>query len=85
MLQLNQIVMHVPDKDHTSSIVDVGLCYYKVRSFGLKNVKATNQRLVNKMFETHIGRMVEVYVDDMLVMALIKEYISKETLPKEKR
>ena len=35
--------------------------------FGLKNVGATYQRLVNQMFSKHIGRNIEVYVDDMLV------------------
>jgi hypothetical protein len=35
--------------------------------FGLKNARATYQRLVNKMFRDQIGRNVEVYVDDMLV------------------
>jgi len=33
----------------------------------LKNAGATYQRLVNRMFRDHIGRNVEVYVDDMLV------------------
>ena len=36
-------------------------------SFGLKNARATYQRLVNKMFNKQIGRNMEVYVDDMLV------------------
>ena len=35
--------------------------------FGLKNVGAIYQRLVNKMFSKQIGRNMEVYVDDMLV------------------
>ena len=35
--------------------------------FGLKNVGATYQRLVNKMFNKKIGRNMEAYVDDMLV------------------
>ena len=35
--------------------------------FGLKNVGATYQRLVNKMFSKQIGRNMEVYVNDMLV------------------
>ena len=35
--------------------------------FGLKNVGATYQRLVNQMFSKHIGRNIEMYVDDMLV------------------
>jgi len=36
-------------------------------SFGLKNARATYQRLVNHIFHPQIGRNVEVYVDDMLV------------------
>ena len=35
--------------------------------FELKNVGATYQRLVNKMFNKQIGRNMEAYVDDMLV------------------
>ena len=35
--------------------------------FGLKNARATYQRLVNHMFRPQIGWNVEVYVDDMLV------------------
>ena len=35
--------------------------------FGLKNVGATYQRLVNKMFSKQIKRNMDVYVDDMLV------------------
>ena len=35
--------------------------------FGLKNARATYQRLVNQMFSKQIGRNMEVYVDDMLV------------------
>ena len=39
-------------------------------SFGLKNARATYQRLMNKMFTHQIGRNVQVYVDDMLVKSL---------------
>ena len=35
--------------------------------FGLKNARATYQRLVNKMFSKQIGKNMERYVDDMLV------------------
>ena len=35
--------------------------------FGLKNVGATYQRLMNKMFTNQIRRNVQVYVNDMLV------------------
>ena len=35
--------------------------------FGLKNVGAAYQRLVNYMFSHQIGKNVKVYIDDMLV------------------
>ena len=35
--------------------------------FGLKNIGATYQRLVNKMFNKQIGRNMKVYMNDMLV------------------
>ena len=41
-------------------------------SFGLKNARATYQRLMNKMFIHQIRRNVQVYVDDMLVKSLRK-------------
>ena len=34
--------------------------------FGLKNAGATYQRIVNKVFNSQIGRNLEVYVDDMI-------------------
>ena len=36
-------------------------------SFGLKNAGTSYQRLVNRMFQKHIGTTMEVYIDDMLV------------------
>ena len=48
-------------------ITSQGLYCYKVMPFGLKNIGATYQRLVNKMFSKQIGRNMEMYVDDMLV------------------
>ena len=38
--------------------------------FGLKNVGATYQRLMNKMFTHQLRRNVQVYVDDMLVKSV---------------
>ena len=35
--------------------------------FGVKNALATYQRLMNKIFTDHIGKIMEVYVDDMLI------------------
>ena len=41
--------------------------------FGLKNARATYQRLVNKMFQKKIGASMEVYIDDMLVKSVKAE------------
>ena len=35
--------------------------------FGLKNAGAIYQRMMMRMFRDKIGRMVEVYIDDMVV------------------
>ncbi|CAL8174648.1 unnamed protein product [Prunus armeniaca] len=56
--------MHPEDQAHTSFITDRGLYYYKVMPFGLKNIEATYQRLVNSIFAPLIGNTMEV--DDML-------------------
>ena len=63
----NQILMNEDDQEKTSFVTSQGLYCYKVMPFGLKNVGATYQRSVNRMFFHQIGRNVEVYVDDMLV------------------
>ena len=63
----NQIRMAEEDLEKTAFITSQELYCYKVMPFGLKNVRATYQRLVNKMFSKQIGRNMEVYMDDMLV------------------
>nr|KYP41524.1 Retrovirus-related Pol polyprotein from transposon 17.6 [Cajanus cajan] len=63
----NQIMMHPPDKVHTSFITDHANYCYRVMPFGLKNAGATYQRLMYKVFQQQIGRNMEVYVDDMVV------------------
>ena len=63
----NWILMHEPNEEHTSFITDHGLYYYRAMPFGLKNIGATYQRLVNMMFNDLIGKTMEVYVDDILV------------------
>lgn len=41
--------------------------------FGLKNIGATYQRIVTRMFKNKIGSMVEVYIDDMVVKSRKEE------------
>ena len=63
----HQIPMHPSDVEKTSFITPHGLYCYNVMPFGLKNVGATYQRLVTKMFRPLLGSTMEVYIDDMLV------------------
>ncbi|CAL8994500.1 unnamed protein product [Prunus brigantina] len=69
----NQIFMDPADSEHTAFITDRGLYCYNVMPFGLKNAGATYQRLVNRIFAQHIGSIMEVYVDDMLVKSRTAE------------
>ena len=65
--EYHQIPMHPPDAEKTSFITLHGLYCYNVMPFGLKNVGATYQRLVTKMFRPLLGSTMEFYIDDMLV------------------
>ncbi|KAL0439943.1 UNVERIFIED_CONTAM: Pro-Pol polyprotein [Sesamum latifolium] len=63
----HQIMLAPEDRKKVSFITSSGTFCYVAMPFGLKNVGATYQRLVDKIFQSQIGRNVEVYVDDMLV------------------
>ncbi|GAU44271.1 hypothetical protein TSUD_133170 [Trifolium subterraneum] len=63
----NQIPMAVADRTKTAFMTESGNYYYNVMPFGLKNVGATYQRMMNKVFRGEIGDMLEVYMDDMIV------------------
>ena len=41
--------------------------HYTIISFGLKNVGATYQQMMMRMFRDKIGHTVEVYIDNMVV------------------
>ena len=69
----NQILMHPDDQEKMAFITKRGIFCYKVMPFGLKNVDATYQRLVNKMFADYLGDTMEVYIDDMLIKSLLAE------------
>ena len=63
----NQILRHPCDEKKMAFITSMVNCYYKAMPFGLKNVRATYQRLINKVFTIHIGNIMEIYINEMLV------------------
>ncbi|XP_015968640.1 uncharacterized protein LOC107492158 [Arachis duranensis] len=71
----NQILMYLPDQEKTSFLTPKANYCYIVMPFGLKNTGATYQRLMNKVFADHIGKLMEVYVDDMLVKIKSEELL----------
>jgi hypothetical protein len=47
----------------------VGLFEYVVMTFGLKNAGATYQRAMNYIYHDLIGKLVEIYIDDVVVQS----------------
>ena len=63
----NQIKMYPKDEKHTSFRIPFGVYCYTIMSFGLKNAGATYQCSMNAIFNEHIHKIVECYVDDITV------------------
>jgi hypothetical protein len=69
----NQIKMDEEDQKHTAFHTPMGIYCYKVMPFGLKNAGATYQRAMTKIFDDLIHKIVECYVDDLVVKAMSHE------------
>ena len=63
----HQITLAPKDQEKNSFITPKGNYYYTVMPFGLKNGGPTYQWMVTRMFKDQIGKMVEVYIDDIVV------------------
>lgn len=65
----NQIFMASDDMHKTAFKApgSVGLFEYLVMTFRLKNVGATYQRTMNYIFRDLIGKLVEIYINDVVV------------------
>ena len=59
--------MYEPDRKKTTFISPKGIFCYKVVPFGLKNVGATYQRMITKMFGPLMGSTMDTYIDDVVV------------------
>ncbi|KAK1609842.1 hypothetical protein QYE76_033515 [Lolium multiflorum] len=61
-MDINKTAFRVPGS--------VGLFEYVVMTFGLKNAGATYQRAMNYIFHDLIGKLVEIYIDDVVVKSV---------------
>ncbi|GKF02117.1 reverse transcriptase domain-containing protein [Tanacetum coccineum] len=66
------------DEEKTAFITSQGIFCYSKLSFGLNNVGATYQRLVDKAFQKQIGRNLEVYVDDLIIKSCTKQEVIRD-------
>ncbi|XP_035838176.1 uncharacterized protein LOC110921310 [Helianthus annuus] len=65
----HQVQMAFQDEDKTAFRTPTGLYCYTKMPFGLKNAGATYQRLMNETFSDAIGKYIEVYMDDLVIMS----------------
>jgi hypothetical protein len=68
----NQIFMAVEDISKTAFRCPshIGMFEWIVMTFGLKNAGATYQRAMNYIFHEFIGKIVEIYIDDVVIKSL---------------
>ncbi|KAJ0715809.1 putative nucleotidyltransferase, Ribonuclease H [Helianthus annuus] len=65
----HQVQMKEEDEDKTAFRTDRGIFCYTKMPFGLRNAGATYQRLMDTVFKSDIGKTVEVYMDDLVIMS----------------
>jgi hypothetical protein len=63
----HQIALKEEDQVKTAFITPYGTYAYKTMSFGLKNIGATYQRVIQMCFVDQLHRNVEAYVDDVVI------------------
>ncbi|GKU99779.1 hypothetical protein SLEP1_g12574 [Rubroshorea leprosula] len=69
----HQVPMAPEDEEKTLFYAGDEIYCYVMMPFGLKNAGATYQKMVTIVFQTQIGRNLEVYVDEIVVKSLKAE------------
>ena len=67
----HQIPLALDDQEKTDFVTLIGNYHYKVMSFRLKNAGSTYQRMMTRMFESLLGKNIEIYIDDMVVKSKV--------------
>jgi len=65
--------MHPCDWCKTAFMMELSNYCYKVMPFGLKNVSATYQRLIDRILTPMSGRNVQAYRENMVVTLIEKD------------
>nr|GEV16135.1 reverse transcriptase domain-containing protein [Tanacetum cinerariifolium] len=73
-----QIQLAAADEEKIAFHTGQGVYCCTKMPFGLKNAGATYQRLMDKAFESQMGRNIEVYVDDLVVKSHTKTEIVRD-------
>ena len=68
------ILMWEENHPKITFIMDDSIFCYKVMPFGLKNVRAIYQRMINNVFKDQIKRNQKVYVDDIMIKSKNLDY-----------
>ena len=72
----HQIPLVMGDQEKMAFITPTGNYHYKVMPFRLKNAGSTYQRMMTKMFESQLGKNIEIYIDDMVVKSkVVSEHV----------
>jgi hypothetical protein len=63
----NQIKLKKEDEEKIAFIIPYGVFCYQVMPFGLKNIGATYQRMMQNCLGSQIGCNIQVYTDDVVI------------------
>ena len=70
--------MALEDEELTAFQTPKGIYCYKVMPFGLKNAGATYQRAMQKIFDDILHKIVQCYVDDLVVKTRKREELIQD-------
>jgi hypothetical protein len=78
----NQIKLKKEDKEKTAFITPYGVFCYQVMPFGLKNARATYQRMMQNCLRSQIGHNIQVYIDDVVITTRKEESLISDLAKK---
>ena len=67
----HQIPLALDDQEKTAFVTPIENYHYKVMPFGLKDAGSIYQRMMTRMFESQLGKNIEIYIDDMVVKSKV--------------